>query len=149
MPAIAARARQKGAAFYWHLGDLRAIYTFDEDILHQTDHILVPLTISDYETLAWNDFIQSQIMPFGDLPFYLGIGNHETISPKTRDQFILQFADWLDAPVLQRQRLADDSNDRKLKTYYHWIEAGVDFIYLDNATPDQFDLAQLQWVEKV
>ena len=36
-----------------------------------------------------------------------------------------------------------------MKTYYHWIERGVAFYTLDNATPDQFDLAQLRWFERV
>jgi hypothetical protein len=149
MPTVAAGARQKGASFYWHLGDLRAIYNFDEDIVHQLEHASKPLAISDYESLAWDDFIQNQIVPFGDIPFFLGIGNHETIPPMSRERFIIQFADWLDAPVLERQRLADNPKNHMLKAYYHWIERGIDFIYLDNATEDQFDSAQLHWFEKV
>jgi hypothetical protein len=149
MPAIAVRARQSGARFYWHLGDFRAIYNFDEDILHQPEHIARPLNILGYEELAWNDFIQNQLVPFGTLPVFLAIGNHETIPPKTREEYLLQFADWIDTPALRRQRLSDDGHDFRLKTYYHWIEAGVDFINLDNATPDQFDSAQLAWFEKV
>ncbi len=35
MPAIAADALKHQPSFYWHLGDFRATYTFDEDILHQ------------------------------------------------------------------------------------------------------------------
>src|SRR5882672_2273759 len=35
MPAIAAGAEKNGAVFYWHLGDLRAIYTTDEDYQHE------------------------------------------------------------------------------------------------------------------
>jgi hypothetical protein len=80
---------------------------------------------------------------------FLGIGNHETISPKTRPELIAQFADWFDAPVLREQRLRDDPLDHMLRAYYHWIENGGDFINLDNATPDQFDKAQLAWFEKV
>ena len=57
MPAIAQGVRQDGAAFYWHLGDYRAIYTFDEDWrqLHPNG------TVSDYLTGAWPDFIQHQL----------------------------------------------------------------------------------------
>src|SRR5580692_900956 len=85
MPGIAELAKKDQAAFYWHLGDLRAIYNFDEDIQHQPEHLAKPLTIADYETIAWPDFIDSQIAPFGSIPFFLGIGNHETIPPvKTR-----------------------------------------------------------------
>src|SRR5271170_1811558 len=72
MPGIAETARKKQAAFYWHLGDLRAIYTFDEDIQHQPEHIAKPLSIAEYESIAWPDFIESQIGPFGSTPFFVG-----------------------------------------------------------------------------
>lgn len=149
MPAIAASAIEKKVEFYWHLGDLRKIYDFDEDIQHEPEHLRRPMTIIDYENTAWDDFISNQIDAFGPLPFYLGIGNHEMIPPKTRDQFLTQFADWLDAPELRQQRLRDNPQDHRLRTYYHWVKGGVDFINLDNATPDQFDSAQLQWLKKV
>jgi hypothetical protein len=148
MPGIAAGVIQSGAIFYWHLGDFRAIYEFDEDIQHQPEHLAKPLNINDYEEIAWDDFIRNQITPFGEFPVFLGIGNHETISPKTREQYIIQFADWLDAPKLREQRLRDDPFSHKLTTYYHWIQGGVDFINLDNSTPDQFDAAQMKWFEK-
>ncbi|MGH9684884.1 MAG: hypothetical protein ACRD4S_14885 [Candidatus Acidiferrales bacterium] len=148
MPAIAAGAKQRGASFYWHLGDFRAIYKFDEDMQHQPENVAKPMVIIDYERRAWNDFLQNQIAPFGDLPVFLGIGNHETIPPKTRDQYIIQFADWLDSPVLRAQRLKDDPHSHALTTYYHWIQRGVDFINLDNATADQFDRAQMAWFKK-
>jgi len=149
MPAIAAGVLKHHPAFYWHLGDLRATYTFDEDMLHEPEHVAHPMTISDYLGAEWDDFVQNQIRPFGPLPFFLGIGNHETIPPKTRDQYLIQFAHWLDAPVLNKQRLNDDGNDYHVRAYYHWIEGKVDFINLDNATTDQFDSAQLAWFENV
>jgi hypothetical protein len=149
MPAIAARVKHSSASFYWHLGDFRAIYNFDEDIQHQPEHLATPLSIGDYEQLAWEDFLQNQIAPFGRFPVFLGIGNHETIPPKTRDQYVIQFADWLDQQPLRRQRLLDDPNDHKLKTYFHWVVGGVDFINLDNASADQFDSNQLVWFEKI
>jgi hypothetical protein len=149
MPAIAAGARKNAARFYWHLGDFRAIYNFDEDIQHQIVHIAKPLSISDYEDLSWNDFIQNQLLPFGSTPVFLAIGNHEIIPPKTRERYLLQFADWIDTPSLRKQRLNDDGEDFGLRAYYHWIEDGVDFITLDNATLDQFDSGQLAWLEKV
>src|SRR5450759_3371230 len=92
MPAIAQGVRRDGAAFYWHLGDYRAIYTFDEDYLH----IHPASTISDYLAAAWPDFIQHQLKPFGDLAVFLAMGNHEMISPLTREKYVAQFADWLD-----------------------------------------------------
>jgi len=67
----------------------------------------------------------------------------------TRPQYIAQFADWLNTPVLQRQRLADNPADYMLKTYYHWIDRGVDFISMDNASSDMFDSAQMSWFKKV
>jgi hypothetical protein len=148
MPGIAAGVKQTGAAFYWHLGDFRAIYNFDEDMQHQPQYIAKPLTISQYLSVAWDDFIEKLIVPFGDTPVFLGIGNHDTIPPKTREQFLIQFADWLDQPVLQKQRLSDDPRAHKIATYFHWIQSNVAFINLDNATPDQFDPQQISWFEK-
>jgi hypothetical protein len=177
MPAIAAGAKLDGAAFYWHLGDLRAIYDFDQDMLQagRGTH----LTISDYEKKAWGDFKSSQISPFEDksIPFYLGIGNHETILPKTRCEFVKTFAAWLDKPELQDlkgnsialakgskpsanqetqpetvQKCIQQCNEcdqLETKTYYHWTKAGVDFIYLDNASEEQFDQRQLTWFDSV
>jgi hypothetical protein len=149
MPAIAAGARHDHAAFYWHLGDLRAIYDFDQDYKQFAASSGAPLLIIDYENRAWNDFIDHQVAPFGDLPFYLGIGNHETIPPKTRNDFLIQFADWLDTPELQKQRLKDNPKDHRLHAYYHWQRDGVDFVNLDNASADQFDKDQMTWFENV
>lgn len=145
MPSIAAAAHANHAAFYWHLGDLRAIYDFDDDYrsLHPQ------ATIIEYEKSAWADFERSQIDPFGETPFFLGIGNHETIPPKSREEFTVTFADWLDSPVLREQRLKDDPHDHQVRPYYHWIRDGIDFISLDNATADQFDAAQLTWIKAV
>lgn len=149
MPAIAAGVKAKGASFYWHLGDFRAIYTFDEDIQHQPESLRQALTVSGYLSTAWDDFIQNQLAPFSPVPVFLGIGNHDTIPPKTRQDFIQEFGDWLDTPVLQAQRLRDDPRDHKLKTYFHWQQGGVDFINLDNATDDQFDATQMRWIDGV
>ena len=147
MPTIAEGVSRNRAEFYWHLGDLRAIYDFDQDFKQLASGQPKPLSIIDYENQAWNDFIENQIAPFGTMAFFLGIGNHETTPPKTRADFLIQFADWLDSPVLREQRLKDDPKDHKLHTYYHWVERGIDFINLDNATHDQFDAEQMKWVE--
>lgn len=148
MPAIAAAAKRSGARFYWHLGDFRKMYAEDEDLQHQPAHLATPLSLSEYQQIAWTDFIENQIEPFGALPVFLSIGNHEMVPPKTRAVFLTQFSRWLDAPDLRAQRLRDDPADLHPKTYYHWIRAGVDFVNLDNATKDQFDSAQLAWLEK-
>jgi hypothetical protein len=153
MPAIANAARQNHANFYWHLGDLRMIQTPDEDYLHEPEHRQETnnelILLAHYEQNAWTDFIQAQIVPFRDIPFFLGIGNHELIPPKTRDEFIEAFSPWLDQPVLRQQRIADNSADTDVKTYFHWKQDDVDFIYLDNASPDQFAPKQLQWFEEI
>ncbi|WP_347262001.1 hypothetical protein [Rudaea sp.] len=157
MPAIAADVRKQNAAFYWHLGDLRAIYKVDEDYASEQRFkaFSPPPSINDYLHTAWNDFSQHQVQPFGDMPFFLGIGNHETIAPKTRDQFLIEFQPLLSRPELNEQRKADTTllagMDRGLapRTYYHWIEHGVDFINLDNATNDAFDVAQVAWFNAV
>ena len=145
MPSIADGARANQAKFYWHLGDLRAIYDFDDDF--RTLHPRA--TISEYLSTAWIDFQQNQIEQFGTMPFFLGIGNHETIAPKTRDEFALTFADWLNAATIREQRLKDNPHDHTVRTYYHWSRDGIDFINLDNATPDQFDFAQIKWLSIV
>src|SRR5581483_859476 len=144
MPAIAKAAAQHQANFYWHLGDFRAIYEYDEDMLPKGR----TMTIYDYQSGAWNDFLKHQISPF-TMPVFLAMGNHESIPPKTRSEYIAQFADWLNSPVLKQQRLQDDPNDHLLKTYYHWVQDGIDFITMDNATTDQFDDNQMAWVTKV
>lgn len=151
MPAIASAVRTSGAEFYWHLGDFRAIYDFDEDLV-PPEKLGLPakhLKIIDYQNAAWPDFIAHQVDPFGDLPVFLAPGNHETIPPATRESYLTQFADWLAAPVLRAQRLKDDPRDHKLRAYYHWVSRSVDFISLDNATSDQFDAAQLKWFRSV
>jgi hypothetical protein len=149
MPGIAETAKKNHAAFYWHLGDLRAIISIDEDIQHQPEHLAKLPSMEEYLSTAWQDYIASQIAPFGSIPFFVGIGNHELVAPKTREGFLLQFADWLDSPVLHAQRLKDYPDDHLLRTYYHWMDRGVAFYFLDNASNEQFDSAQIAWFEGV
>ena len=131
------------------LADFRAIYTFDEDMVPPAQLGLParPMSIAQYEGAAWPDFISHQILPFGDLPVLLIPGNHETIPPATRDQYLAQFVDWIDTPLLRAQRLKDDPQDHKLRAYYHWVKGNVDFIALDNASADEFDAAQMKWIQ--
>src|SRR5579862_1792837 len=149
MPTIAADLQRVRPAFYWHLGDFRATYDFDEDIRHQPEHLARPLTINSYFNIEWQDFLDSQIAAFGDVPVFLGIGNHELVSPKTREEFIAQFGDWLEKPEIRAQRLKDNPRDHRIRIYYHWRDHNVDFITLDNASEDQFDAQQLRWIERV
>src|SRR3954469_5468705 len=125
MPLIAADATAQGAKFYWHLGDLRAMYDIDQDMQLRADR-KQKITIADYANTAWPDYIENQIAPFGEMPFFVGIGNHELYFNRSRNDFIVQFADWLNAPVIKDQRLRDDPKDHRLKTYFHWIQDGVD-----------------------
>jgi len=151
MPVIAQGAAHDKAQFYWHLGDLRAIYDFDEDMLQMAKLRGKHLSISEYERTAWDDFTQNQTFPFGEIPFFLGIGNHETVSGlKTREQFVSQFHDLLNRRELRDQRVKDAGGKpaEPPTTYFHWILDGVDFIYLDNATADQLDAAQINWFEE-
>lgn len=187
MPAIAAHSMKNyQPSFYWHLGDLRAIYKVDEDLAfadgrsdgHQ-------LSCTDYLKQAWPDFTEHQIAAFDDIPFYIGIGNHEVIPPKNDAsivpgikpsaapagpdeirpelngaQFTSHFADRLLAPALLAQRIKDKDCTEVAATakagkrclylprnYYHWVQKGVDFIYLDNAS-DIFGSEQLAWFDK-
>jgi len=144
MPAIAAHSAQFAPSFYWHLGDLRAIYKIDEDMAFAAANNGQVLACDVYERRAWNDFVENQIAPFGGVNFYVGIGNHEVMSPKTEDAFKRQFADWLDQPTLQRQRLKDKEPVQP-EPYFHWVQGGVDFIYLDNAA-NIFSDDQLTWL---
>ena len=120
MPSIAAGAHASHARFYWHLGDLRFIRDFDQDYRQLNPNA----TIAEYLANAWIDAQRNQMEPFSDIPFFLGIGNHEVIAPKTREAFILTFADWLDAPAIREQRLRDDPHDHQVRTYYHWSWRG-------------------------
>jgi len=144
MPAIAAQSAKFVPAFFWHLGDLRAIYKIDEDMAYEFKNQGHPLTCDVYERLAWSDYVEHQIAAFGNLPFYAGIGNHEVIPPKTEAAFKRQFNDWLDLPTLHEQRLRDIEPSQP-EPYYHWLQGGVDFISLDNAT-NVFPADQIAWL---
>lgn len=156
MPAIAAGARRDGAAFYWHLGDFRAIFRVDQDFAQERRFTVYqyPPAISDYLYSAWPDFTQHQLAPFGDMPVMLGIGNHEIIPPKSMAQYRIAFLPWLDLPWLREQRLEDAQRGAVPgtapdQTYNHWRSHGVDFVNLDNATNDAFDESQLKWLDAV
>ncbi len=129
LPEIAKGTHDAQAQFYWHLGDFRAMVQIDEDLAHDPLYSSVK-SLEQYHQVAWNDFIHNQLEPFGKTPVYLGIGNHETVK-KTREEYLSTFKPWL-------------GGDRS-KTYFHWVQNGVDFITLDNASDDQFDATQLKW----
>jgi hypothetical protein len=147
---IAHNKQNEPVDFYWHLGDLRALYRFDCDMMKSKDpSFQCPPEIfaanktdakkEEYLANAWPDYINSQIAPFEkiNLPFYLGIGNHELVAPRTRDDFRNQFKKWLTQPTIQTQRASNRANGIASKdgdTYFHFLWKGVDIIYLDNAS---------------
>lgn len=172
--AIADNRKNAPVEFYWHLGDLRAIYRRDCDMAMTKDPSFQcppkflrdedPNTRNDYLAAAWPDYISHQIKPFETrgVPFYVGVGNHEMIAPKSRDQFRQQFKEWLTKSTLQKQRASDRkqgiaSNDGD--TYFHFVWKGVDIIYLDNANiyedrdPNNqdpgFSAQELTWLDLV
>jgi hypothetical protein len=149
VPAIAADATKQNVAFYWHLGDLRRTSGPDEDFIAEKAHEGKPADLAEYEKDEWDDFIQNQIQPWGNVPYYLGIGNHEVAPPKSRAAFVEKFHAYLDRPDVREQRLKDNAKDEEPHTYYHWMRDGVDFIFLDNATKDEFDAVQMRWIEDV
>jgi hypothetical protein len=140
--------KRDNATFFWHLGNYRNIYQVDEDFQRLPEHPN-PVNNLEYYSEAWDDFIRNQLGPFGATPVFLTRGRHEAIPPMTPEKFLQQFADWLLSPAINSQRLRDDPSDHLLKSYYHWVSGGVDFIALDNSTPEQFDQQQIRWFRNV
>jgi hypothetical protein len=151
MPAIATSVIASQASFYWHLGDLRYAQDFDEDMVQELKlkDMNRTMSIVEYMRYAWPDFIANQIQPFGDLPYYVTLGNHDVVFPRTRQDFVQQFADWLVTPTLLAQRLKDNPANHLIQPYYHWVQGGVAFYSLDNASADMFDRAQMGWFNAV
>lgn len=148
MPAIAARVKADKDAFYWHLGDFRWMSSEDEDMLAMGTPG-VPMSKTEYQQHAWDDFLSHQVAAFGAEPVFLGRGNHETVPPMTRDGYIAKFSALLDRPEIAAQRKADGADGAPPGPWYHWVENGVDFITLDNASHDEFSTAQLHWLRSV
>lgn len=156
MPAIAGGALRNKVRLYWHLGDFRAMSGVDEDMQALYGK---SLSLDEYRRVGWGDFLANQIAPFGLLPVYLGIGNHELYKDQeksktqaendaqNRADFRAQFGYWLRRPEILQTPL--QSKPDPPEAYYHWKEGQVDFIYLDNAGNDGFEEAQLNWLEHV
>jgi len=155
VPAIAAKVKAEKDAFYWHLGDFRAINGVDQDWQSMQPGGLklqpaeVKLLMPEYLKRAWDDFIEHQIAAFGDFPVFLGRGNHETITPMTREGYIAKFSSYLSRPEIVAQRESHGTASNPLQPWYHWVENGVDFINLDNSSYDEFSDAQLRWLRAV
>ena len=148
VPAIASKVIAEKDDFYWHLGDFRAMHDADQDLLSMQPGGQ-QLSKADYQKVAWDDFLKHQMASFGSFPVFLGRGNHETIKPMTRDGYITEFSSFLSRPEITAQRKADGAADGPLQPWYHWVNKGVDFITLDNASTDEFSDAQLRWLRSV
>jgi hypothetical protein len=148
VPAIAAKVKAEKDAFYWHLGDFRAMSGPDQDM-----QALQPaggqLSKSEYQVRAWDDFLTHQMASFGSFPVFLGRGNHDTIAPMTRDGYIAKFSSFLNRPEIAAQRKADGADAEPPQPWYHWTQDGVDFITMDNSSHDEFSDAQLRWLRAV
>jgi Calcineurin-like phosphoesterase len=161
MPAMAAQSAAYKPSFYWHLGDLRMLTGVDQDMQNEFAQRGHTLACEQYRRLAWPDYIDHQLTAFegNGTTVYVGIGNHETVLPKTTKAFENMFADWLSSPTLVAQRTTDgDPDPTKPHTYFHWIQGGVDFIYLDNSCGDypgvypvncDFFPQEVDWFDKV
>jgi hypothetical protein len=154
--AIAAGRSGAPVQFYWHLGDFRAIYRVDCDIIKRTDPAFqCPAKDNPpprYIESAWDDFVKHQLMPFGKTPVFLGIGNHELYGDLTRYQYREKFKKWLTPYPLERQRRQDAARGivyQPGNSYYHFVRRGVDFISLDNADDGGFWEEQLRWLTQV
>lgn len=160
MPAIAAQSAALSPLFYWHLGDLRLMTGIDQDMQNEFAQRDQTLSCQQYRRLAWPDFIDHQLAPFegNGTTVYVGVGNHEMVLPKTTKEFENEFANWLSSETLVDQRRADgDPDPTTPRTYYHWIQGGVDFIFLDNSCGDfqavhpvncDFFPQELDWFDK-
>jgi len=161
VPAIATKVKAEKDLFYWHLGDFRKIQKADQDLLSMLPPDTPPPTLEAYQKIAWDDFLTHQMASFGDLPVYMGRGNHEAILPMTRAGYIAKFSSFLNRPDLVAQRkideaaeLAVDANyDGKAlfgtQPWFHFIRNGADFITLDNADYDEFSIGQMRWLRTV
>lgn len=108
--------------------------------------------MNDYLNMAWEDFIQNQIQPFGRTQFFIGIGNHELGSNRTREEFRYIFQKWLTQEPIHGQRMKDAAkglHSSEGETHFHFVHRGVDFIILDNADTSSFSAAQIVWLSKV
>lgn len=148
MPAIAAGAKRDKAEFYWHLGDFRRGSAPDEDLVAEPEHRASPPALDAYRKIEWQDFISAQLDPFGNLPVFLGIGNHE-LAGHNRDEYRATFAEWLTAQPIKQARAGDGDQKNAPETYYHWYQNGIDFVTLDNGDETDFDSAQMSWFGKV
>ena len=157
MPAIAKGVQGAHAAFYWHLGDFRAMYMIDEDIVDQfqTQKKTLPALADYYNGVAWPDFVKNQLDPFSSIPIYLTPGNHETMYPTIKyPDPTPQAGVQIKAPG-EYMRLFKGYRPQNTPDfgypYYSWTEDDrkVQFIAMDNSVGNDFDAAQIEWFDKI
>ena len=158
---IASNQATKPVSFFWHLGDYRRLFDIDCDMLkrkypdYDCKERTEPLGATDmheYLSSAWSDFITHQIEPFGPMQVFLGIGNHELVAQRTREDFVKTFQKWLTQEPLHGQRRRDAArgiSSAEGDTSYHFVHRGVDFIFLDNADDRAFTPDQIVWLSEV
>jgi hypothetical protein len=159
--AIAARRGEAPAEFFWHLGDFRRTSDLDCDVAmrlapafdckERRPELLPRDAMGTYLDGQWDDFLERQVKPFGDLPVFLTPGNHELYAQKTRDEYRQKFRRFLTQEPIHRQRLADRKNGVggvEGETYYRFQRGGVDFLVLDNAD-GVFSKEEMLWVTRV
>jgi hypothetical protein len=149
MPAIAAKVKAEKDAFYWHLGDFRVMSKEPDQDMASMQPAGKRLTTDEYYQTAWDDFLKRQMASFAPLPVFLGRGNHETHPPMTREGYTVKFSAFLDRQEIAETRKKDGTNAAPVGPWYHWVENGVDFITLDNATKEEFTDEQLRWLRAV
>jgi hypothetical protein len=163
--AIADQASTAPISFYWHLGDFRALYRVDCDIAKRNNAKFRCVKRdpspdqtkgqkSAYLETAWDDFINQQLSPFrkNKIAVFLGIGNHELLENHNRDRYREKFGEWLKQDAIEAQRKLDRTRQIKSSsgdTFYHFVQNGVDFIYLDNAEHYAFFQKEIDWLFRV
>ena len=159
--AIAARRAEAPVAFFWHLGDFRRASDIDCDVAMRLApafdckdrhaELLPRDAMGTYLDGEWDDFLERQVKPFGDLPVFPTPGNHEIYAQRTRDEYRQKFRALLTQEPIHRQRILDRSNGVggvEGETYYRFQRGGVDFLVLDNAD-GTFSREQMLWVTRV
>jgi len=161
--AVAARRAEAPAQFFWHLGDFRRTSDLDCDVATRLapsfdcktrgnqDEVLPRDAMGPYLDSEWDDFLERQVRPFGALPVFLTVGNHELYSERTRDEYRAKFRRQLTQEPIHRQRLLDKKAGlpgMEGDTYYRFQMRGVDFLDLDNGDRS-FSKEQMIWVARV
>jgi len=144
MPTIAAHSAQFAPSFYWHLGrsagDLAKLMKTWRSQRRTTARCWPATLIRDAPgpiSLRTRLLLSAACV----LRWHWQSRSHPA---QNGGGFQAQFYDWLDQPAIQRQRLKDQEPGQP-EPYYHWIQGGVDFIYLDNAA-NFFSEEQISWL---